>query len=171
MSSRYWPQHGFTLVELAITVVVLGILTAIGLPSFTTFLRNTEQRSASESVLHGIQLARAEAVRRNERVRFVIDPNTAWAVYADGAGTTLQSKPTREGGPHVTLAFTPTVGRRVTFNSFGRVTANADATAALTQIDFSATGASMSRRITIAAGGQIALCDPSIQTSGDPRKC
>ncbi len=163
-------QSGFTLIEMIIAVVILGIITAVGLPSFSTFLRNTQLRSASESTLQGLQLARAEAVRLNTRVRFVAGTDTSWTVSTD-AGTAIQSKPAREGSPNVTLAFTPTTATRATFNSFGRVVDNAGGSAVLTQINFSAVGGTVSRRITIAAGGQIHLCDPSVSTDGDPRKC
>jgi type IV fimbrial biogenesis protein FimT len=163
-------QQGVTLIELMVTLVILVILATIGMPSFTSFLRNTELRSSSESVYQGLQLARAEAVRRNARVRFVIGAGTGWTVATD-AGTTLQSKPPHEGGQNVSLTFTPTNGTRVTFNSYGRVVANADASSPLTRIDFTATGGSVSRRINIETGGNISLCDPTIATANDPRKC
>jgi len=65
-------QQGFTLVELMIAVAVLGILLSVGVPSFKAWLLNTKIRTTAEAMQNGLQLARAEAVRRNERVRFVI---------------------------------------------------------------------------------------------------
>jgi type IV fimbrial biogenesis protein FimT len=149
-------QQGVTLIELMVALVILVILATIGMPSFTSFLRNTELRSSSESVYQGLQFARAEAVRRNVRVRFVIGTDTGWTVATD-TGTTLQSKPAHEGGPNVSLTLTPTNSTRVTFNSYGRVVANADGSSQLTQIDFAATGGTVSRSITIEAGGNISL--------------
>jgi type IV fimbrial biogenesis protein FimT len=151
-----YRQQGVTLIELMVALVILVILATIGMPSFTSFLRNTELRSSSESVYQGLQLARAEAVRRNVRVRFVIGTDTGWTVATD-IGTTLQSKPAHEGGPNVSLTLTPTNSTRVTFNSYGRVVANADGSSQLTQINFVATGGSVYRRIDIEAGGNISL--------------
>jgi type IV fimbrial biogenesis protein FimT len=166
-----YRQQGVTLIELMVTLAILVILATIGMPSFTSFLRNTELRSSSESVYQGLQLARAEAVRRNVRVRFVIGTDTGWTVATD-TGTTLQSKPAHEGGPNVSLTLTPTNSTRVTFNSYGRVVAiNADGSNPLTQINFAATGGSVSRQINIETGGNISLCDPTIAAANDPRKC
>jgi len=62
--------RGFTLVEIMITLAVLAFLMFIGLPAMGEFLQATQIRTAAESVTHGMQLARAEAVRRNSPVRF-----------------------------------------------------------------------------------------------------
>lgn len=163
-------QSGFTLVELIITVIIVGIISAIAMPSFVTFLRNTELRSVSESTLQGLQLARAEAVRRNERVRVVLNANSSWTVSTD-AGVSIQSKPAREGSPNATLSFEPIAARRVTFNSMGRAVPNLDSSATIATINFAATGGNISRRINVTTGGQIQVCDPTVLTAGDPRKC
>jgi type IV fimbrial biogenesis protein FimT len=163
-------QSGVTLVELIVTVTVLGILAAAGTPSLTKFVRNIGVKSISESVHQGLQMARAEAVRRNTRVRFVIAADTSWTVSTD-SGTTIQSKPAKEGAGTITATFTPSNSTRVTFNSYGRVTTNADASAALTQIDFNASNASVVRRVKIDAGGRLNMCDPGVSVVTDPLKC
>ena len=43
-------QRGFSLVELVIAVAIMGILLALALPSFSTYLRNVKLRSAAESL-------------------------------------------------------------------------------------------------------------------------
>ncbi len=63
-------RRGFTLIELAISVAIIGILMALGAPSFMTWLRNVQIRNAAESLQNGLQLARTEALRRNEKVTF-----------------------------------------------------------------------------------------------------
>ena len=68
--------RGFSLVELIIGVAILGVLLAIAMPAFSNWLRNAKVRTAAESVQNGLQLARAEAVRRNTTVRFQLVDTT-----------------------------------------------------------------------------------------------
>lgn len=63
-------NRGFSLVELSVVVAILGLLMALGLPSFQTWLRSVQVRNAAESLQNGLQFARMEALRRNERVSF-----------------------------------------------------------------------------------------------------
>lgn len=169
-------QRGVTLIELMIGVAIMAILLAVGLPGFKVWMQNTQIRTATESMQNGLQLARAEAVRRNERVRFVLGNSTSWTVSTD-AGTQIQSRPSSDGSSNVTITVTPVGATTATFNALGRIVANADATSSLTQINLdvptSLISASQSRdlRIYITSGGQIRSCDPSITATGDPRKC
>jgi type IV fimbrial biogenesis protein FimT len=70
MLRRSAPAHGFTLVELMVTITLIGVVVMVGAPSFGTWIQNVRLRSASESILTGLQLAKSEAVSRNARVRF-----------------------------------------------------------------------------------------------------
>lgn len=63
-------QRGMSLVELVIGLVILGILLALAAPSYSTWIQNTKIRTTAEAMLNGLQLARAEAVRRNTQIRF-----------------------------------------------------------------------------------------------------
>lgn len=58
-----------------------------------------------------------------------------------------------------------------TFTGVGLVSPNADASALLTQIDFSTTGTTQTYRVLLTTGGQSRICDPAVTTIGDPRKC
>lgn len=70
MLKRRASQHGLSLVEVMVVVSLAVILLMAGAPTFSAWLGNARLRSASESILSGLQLARAEAVNRNARVRF-----------------------------------------------------------------------------------------------------
>ncbi|MGE5621626.1 MAG: GspH/FimT family pseudopilin, partial [Bacillota bacterium] len=59
-----------TLVELMVAVAIIAIVLGVGVPSFATWVRNSQIRTATESIKNGLQLAQAEALRRNTSVRF-----------------------------------------------------------------------------------------------------
>ncbi|SCK62024.1 type IV fimbrial biogenesis protein FimT [Variovorax sp. HW608] len=73
-------QRGFTLVELVVAIAVLGLVMFAVLPSIGTWLDNTRIRNVAASLQNGLQLARGEAVRRNQSVSFWLvslnDPST-----------------------------------------------------------------------------------------------
>lgn len=165
-------QQGVTLIELMIAIAILAVLLTVGVPSFKVWMQNSQIRTATESIQNGLQLARAEAVRRNEQVSFILGTGTSWTVQTVADGTVIQSRASSEGSANVTA--TVTGGTTATFNELGWL---ANPTTAPTQIDLdvptSILPANESRelRITITSGGQIRSCDPLFTASDDPRKC
>jgi len=162
---------GFTLVELMITVVIVGILATIALPSFREFIERSNVRSSAESVLNALQLARAEAVRRNEQVTFTLGSGTgatSWQV-TDAAGNVVQqSRSSGEGSATVTATEAPVGATTMVFNGFGRVVG----AGGLSTIVFGSAGTSLTVQVEIQQpGGQIRMCDPGVTTAGDPRRC
>lgn len=187
-------QRGFTLIELVIGIAIFGVLMTLAIPSFTTFLQNTKVKNAAETTMHGLNLARAEAVRRNASIRFQFVSNLtsgcalsnsslAWVVSASdpagacdaapGGGNIVQAKSATEGTDNVAMATTG--GSTVTFNGLGRVTG-----AAITRIDFSypsggacedAGGTIRCMAIVVSSGGSLKMCDPKITAAGDARNC
>jgi type IV fimbrial biogenesis protein FimT len=63
-------QHGMSLIELMIGIALLAFMLFLAVPAFQNFLMNTKVKNAAENIQTGLQLARAEAVRRNTNVRF-----------------------------------------------------------------------------------------------------
>lgn len=80
-------QTGFTLIELMITLVVLALLLAIGLPSFANFMRTTQVDAASNDLGNAMRYARSEAIQRNLSVAVVpaaaVGYQDGWSVCAD----------------------------------------------------------------------------------------
>ncbi|MEY4907330.1 MAG: hypothetical protein RL260_1048 [Pseudomonadota bacterium] len=66
----YRSAPGFSLIELMVTLAVLGALLMAVTPLVRDWMLDTEIRNAAESISSGLGQARAEAVRRNEPVLF-----------------------------------------------------------------------------------------------------
>ena len=164
-------QSGVTLVELLASVAILAILAAIGAPSYATFIANSQIRSTTETIRNGLQVARAEAIKRNASVTFTLNTSdTSWvvgcAVTTANCPATIQSKAAKEGGSGtVTVAITGT--NPVTFGNLGGATSY-DVTVDNTSIT---TAKSKELRIRIGAGGNIRVCDPNISVTTDTRYC
>lgn len=65
-------SRGFTLIEVIVVVAIVGILLSLGLSSYAQFVSNARVRASAQTFLSGLQNARAEAVRRNASVDFVL---------------------------------------------------------------------------------------------------
>jgi type IV fimbrial biogenesis protein FimT len=79
------PQRGLNIVEIMISLAVLGVLIGLGAPGFAEWLQNQQIRAAAEATLNGLQVARGEAVRSNTPVRFqlVSDLTSACVLASD----------------------------------------------------------------------------------------
>jgi len=81
-------QRGLNIVEIMISLVVLGVLIGLGAPGFAEWLQNQQIRAAAEATLNGLQVARGEAVRRNTPVRFqLVSDLTSTCVLASDSVT------------------------------------------------------------------------------------
>lgn len=172
MSLPIIRSSGFSLIELLIGIVIMGILTAVAMPSFQTWTRNTQIHNAAESIQNGLQMARAEAVGRNTSVAFILGADSSWTISVVAPATVIDSRSSAEGSRDVTVTVVPVGTTTVTFNNFGGTLAtNADASLPFTQVDLAATGGSQNLQVTIGLGGNIRMCDPSLVAGSSPRAC
>lgn len=137
---------GFTLPELLIVVVVLGVLLTLGVPSFTSFIRNQRVKTASFDLLASLTLARSEAIVKNAAV--TLTPaggawTNGWTIsYVDGGGSTVTLR-SQEAVPGITING-PT---SVVYRGSGRINAASAA-------QFELTGTNANRCITVDLSGR-----------------
>ncbi len=170
--------RGFTLIEIMVSLTVLGILLMVALPSFTEWLQNQQLRAASEATLNGLQVARAAAIQRNVLVQFQSGPGTGWTVTEVATPVVVQSRAHEEGSPNAVITATPAGAATVTFAPLGNVVANPDGTPAVTQFDVSNPaggscqpgGPMRCLRVAVSGGGSLRMCDPIVGVT-DPRAC
>jgi type IV fimbrial biogenesis protein FimT len=164
-------SKGFTLIELMIVVVIVALTLALGMPSYRTWVQNTQIYNAAESAQNGLQKAKAEAVKQNAKIEFVLGNNPPWIIKV--AGGAVIERSTTEGAKNVSTSATPQNATTITFGNLGGVVTNADASVTLTQIDFTSPTLPSSRnlRVTIGVGGNVRMCDPNLATGSNPRAC
>ncbi len=168
-------SSGFSLVELMMAIVVVGVLVSLAVPSFRDVLRNAEIRNAAESIVNGLQRARAEAVARNANVTFILGADSSWIVdyviKPVPADPPLDSRSGAEGSRNVTRTVLPAGATTITFNNLGGIAANADGSDTLAQVDLAAVGGNQNLRVTVGVGGNARMCDPNLDSGSSPRAC
>lgn len=147
-----------SLIELLIGLAIMGLLIMIGLPNMATWLQNSKIRTAGETMLAGLTLARTEAVKRNQIVRFQMVNNltsgcaistsgTDWVVSLDDATGACDAAPSEVAAPRIIQTRSGSEGTTgvvvaaatagvVHFNGLGRVTSPGGA-ANMTQLAIS----------------------------------
>jgi len=85
---------GFTLIELMCVIAILAIVTTLGVPSFTTMIKNNRMVTATNDLNAILQYARAEAVRRGGNVSVSAvagNINNGLRVWADDGDNNYES--------------------------------------------------------------------------------
>ncbi len=160
MKSRH---TGFTLIELVITIALLGILLAWAIPNVRTFIKNARISSAASELMGDIGVARQEAQRRGVVVSI--------CASADGLNCVGGTTPDWLGG---WIIKTVTSGQIIKYNKEPQGSSSARATGTTNQltangppiIAFIPSGA-MSSTIGSAPPVTIPIRDERAAASGD----
>ncbi len=134
---RTRAYNGFTLIELMITISILGILLGIGLPSFVTFINNNKITSEANDLIYSFHMARSEAIKRGTEVRIASMNGTSWADgwkvvadingdtdYLDAADILMQWDPLDGGSALTVVATNATSSAYVSFSARGAMIPN-----------------------------------------------
>lgn len=85
-------QAGFTLIELVVALTIIAVMLLLGMPSMNSLFQNAKIGNAAQTLQAGVQLARAEAIRRNLPVEFVLS-NVTTAVNSDATANSAAANP------------------------------------------------------------------------------
>ena len=169
-------QAGVTLIELLIGITLLALLVGMGVSIFRSWIQNFQVCTAADTVLNGVQLARAEAIRRNKPVEFILRTGADWSVVLVSPRTTLQERKGSAGSKNAVFNVAPAGADRVTFNPIGAPSgSNQDGSFPIQEIDITSSqtvSGLRNLRIVISVSGSVRMCDPDSNLPvGDPRRC
>lgn len=83
-------NHGFTLIELMITMAIFGLLAAFAAPSITGLMRSNRLTTQTNEFISAINIARSEAVKRSSVVTLCISDGNS-PPDCDAAATAWQN--------------------------------------------------------------------------------
>ena len=74
-------QHGFTLVEAIVVFAIMAILSAIAIPSFSTWRDSSQDKSIAREILYGLRTARSLAINQNRKITVDVNLDNHQLIY------------------------------------------------------------------------------------------
>ena len=172
---------GFSMAELLVVLGITAMTAAVAAPNLHDLLRGQQLRAAAGDLFGAIQLARAQAIARNERVKLA--PNDAagrdwtrgWTVFIDrdgdrrpGAGDEILAvRAALPPGMRIDYSFTsPAPPQYIAYNGAGRSCSDSNSAASRLGTLSLFHGAQV-RRIKINMLGRPRLCNPARDSGCD----
>lgn len=173
-------QKGFTLIELMVTLAVLGVLGALAAPNFSSYLRNAQLTSTTNSFVATINAARTEGMKRN--LHSYVTPSdglgnwtVGWRAFVDvdfsGNFSTGDIVVAEHGAPsdYIVIEGNGTGGETASYilydgSGFSKSKSGGFGASTLTFKRSDSSELRNVRRIKIAATGRIRVCTPKTET-------
>lgn len=177
---------GFTLIEVIVTVAIMGILLALGIPSLSEYIQNARLRASASELRDGLMTARMEAIRRNATISITVAGQDAsnnplsWNIATISRSRIAPKSERSFVVTHTDSAGTVTTlntstSASVSFGGDGRTSAGAGSFniyaaggASSCQADG---GALVCMRVTVGTGGVVRMCNPVFTLANDPQGC
>lgn len=82
-------SSGFTLLELMVTLAIMGVVAGIAMPNFLSYIPKSRLNGAATMVMTDMMAARMKAVKRNTRFQIYFSGDHQYKICddADGNGT------------------------------------------------------------------------------------
>ncbi|MFD0668534.1 GspH/FimT family pseudopilin [Ramlibacter sp. MAHUQ-53] len=162
---------GFTMIELMVTLSILGIVVALVAPSFNDSLARTRLKSQASDVVNMLELTRSEALKRNSVTTTIYssDTGSAWKVDTEWTQpdnskelrSTVNSSQVRMANPKVVGATIPTTATSLVANFRGIFTGFVSTQGCKdgdSCMQLESSGGKYKLRVGINAVGQVTVC-------------